>query len=210
MYHIPHFKAADDAEVLAFMQAHPFVTLVTVNAESRPVVTQVPVLMDQKEGQLFITGHIMRKTDHHIALAQNPEAMMVFTGPHTYVSARWYEPNNSASTWNYSSVQASGTIRFLDDADLISLLTRLTSHFENSQDSPALVQHFPEGYMEQHMKAIIGFEMKVTELNHVFKLSQNKDEATYQRIIDALSKQGGEAVAVAKQMQERKHKVFGK
>lgn len=60
------------------------------------------------------------------------------------------------------------------------------------------------------MKAIIGFEMKVTELNHVFKLSQNKDEATYQRIIDALSKQGGEAAALAKQMQERKHKVFGK
>lgn len=208
MYNIPHFKASDDAEVLAFLHAYPFATLIAVDAQNKPVATQVPVFVDQKESKLFISGHIMRKTDHHLALMHQPKALIVFNGLHTYVSASWYSNPHGASTWNYTSVHASGMVRFMNDEELEALLIRTTHFYEKDPASPAGVKHFPEGYLQQHMKAIIGFEMEVASLDHVFKLSQNKDEQTYDRIVNELSKQGPAAVAVAEQMRNRKHKVF--
>lgn len=205
---MPYFKAADQAEVLAFMQAHPFVTLIGVNDRQQPVATQIPVFTDEKDGEIFITGHIMRQTDHHRALECNPQALVLYTGPHAYVSASWYTQPKGASTWNYASVHAAGTLRWLDDAALEALLIRTTLHFEQHQTSPSLVQDFPHGYLEQHMKAIVAFEIAVSEIKHVFKLSQNRDEASYDNIVRHLQAQGGTAAELATLMQNRKHKVF--
>jgi transcriptional regulator len=96
------------------MREHPFVFLTGVNEENKPVATQVPVFIDERDGKLFLTGHIMRNTDHHKALKKNPNVLAVFTGPHVYVSDTWYDDPQQASTWNYMSVHAKGTIRFGD------------------------------------------------------------------------------------------------
>jgi len=116
MYNLPYFKEPDAAEVIRFMKEHPFIFLSGADAANKPVVTQVPVFIDEKEGKLFLTGHIMRQTDHSIALEQNPNVLAVFTGPQTYVSATWYTNPHMGSTWNYMSVHAAGTIRFGNEA----------------------------------------------------------------------------------------------
>ena len=67
MYSLPYFKEGDQEVVLEFMRKHPFVFLTGVNEESKPVATQVPVFIDEKDGKLFLTGHIMRNNDHHKA-----------------------------------------------------------------------------------------------------------------------------------------------
>lgn len=210
MYNLPHFKEPDAQVVLEFVKKHPFAMLIGVDGEHQPVATQVPVFIDEREGRLFLTGHIQRKTDHHKAFEQNSNVLAVFTGAHAYVSASWYENNQVASTWNYMSVHAKGSMRFLTDEELYEVLKRTTHHFENNPHSPSLVEKMSDEYVQSNMKAIVAFEVEVKELNHVFKLSQNRDEKSYNQIIHQLQQQGGEAKEVAEIMEARKVKVFNK
>ena len=209
MYNLPHFKEPDPQVVLDFVKQHPFAMLIGVDAELKPVATQVPVFIDDRNGQLFLTGHIQRKTDHHKAFEQNPNVLAVFTGAHTYVSASWYEDKQVASTWNYMSVHAKGVLRFLSTEELYEVLKRTTHHFENNPHSPSLVEKLSDEYVQNNMKAIIAFEVEVKEINHVFKLSQNRDEKSYDAIVDQLKEQGADAKEISGIMEARKHKVFG-
>ena len=175
------------------------------------MATQVPVLIDQRDGaRLFLRGHMMRNTGHHKAFQQNGEALCVFSGAHTYVSARWYSNPQTASTWNYLSVHARGPLRFLGEPELLTILEQTTAQFENDENSPALFRHLPKDYVDSLKKAIVAFEIEVRELENVFKLSQNRDEPSYVTIIEKLHAQGGDARAIAEEMSKRKAQLFQK
>lgn len=203
MYNVSPYSDASPGEVLAFMQQHPFALLAGADLQNRPVATQVPLFVDAEADKLFLRGHIMRNTDHHTAFEQNPQVLAVFQGAHAYVSASWYTQPAQASTWNYMSVQAAGTLRFLDIDTLRFLLQRTTNYFEASIAATARFETLSAAYVEQHMKAIVAFEVEVTDLRHTFKLSQNRDAASYQNIIHQLQQQGGAAAEVAAAMQQR-------
>lgn len=209
MYNLPYFKGQDAEEVIQFMKEHPFVFLTGVDEDNKPVATQVPVFIDERDGKLFLSGHIMRQTDHHKAFEQNNNVLAVFTGPHTYVSATWYT-KAMGSTWNYMSVHAHGRIRFGDKEELVAVLKRLTLHYENGNTgSSTIFDNLPAEYTESMMKGIVPFEVEITDLQHVFKLSQNRDEESYDNIIVQLKQKGGDAAAIAEIMEKRKSKVFG-
>jgi transcriptional regulator len=202
MYDIPYFKSDHPEEVLAFMRAHPFALICGVDANEKPVATQVPFLFEQRGDKLFLQGHFMKKQDHTSAFLHNPQALVVFTGAHSYVSASWYENKKVASTWNYQSVQVTGMIRFQDEFFLKALLTRLTETFE-SPDSPSMVQHMDLIYVEQMMRAIVAFEIEVDTVRHVFKLSQNRDAQSYANIISNLDGLNADAKEIAMEMKKR-------
>jgi transcriptional regulator len=210
MYHMPHFKEPDRNELITFMQQYPFVTLIGVNDLQQAVATQVPVFTDERDGKIYITGHIMRKTDHHRAFEQNPQVLALFTGPHAYVSASWYNNPHQANTWNYMTVQARSTLRYLAEEHLHELLKRTTNHFEKNQAHPSFFEQLENTYVADHIKAIVAFEMEVESLEHVFKLSQNRDEKSYDTIVNQLGEQGGQAAELSAIMKARKHKVHFK
>lgn len=193
MYNVPYFKAKDEKEVIDFMNQHSFITLTGVDANNQPVATHVPVLFEERGGNFFLLGHIIKQTDHHKAFLQNTNVLAIFSGPHTYVSASWYKDPNQASTWNYLSVHAKGKLQFLNDDALLNILQRTTDHFENNPSSPSLVAHLSTDYIQRLMKAIIAFEIEVTEMSHVFKLSQNRDKESYKNIIEHLQDKDSEA-----------------
>jgi transcriptional regulator len=150
----------------------------------------------------------MRNSNHHKAFEQNQNVLAVFTGPHTYVSATWYT-SAMGSTWNYMSVHAHGIIRYGDKEELVSVMRRLTLHYENGNTaSSTIFDNLPADYTESMMKGIVPFEMEVTDLQHVFKLSQNRDEASYDNIIRQLKGKDANAKAIAEIMEKRKSKVF--
>lgn len=208
MYHVPHFKAAGDEEVIAFMQQHPFVTICAVDVNNKPVATHIPVLLEERDGKFFVRAHVMRKQEHTKAFETNPNVLLIFSGAHTYVSASWYTNKQSASTWNYQAVHAKGILKFLDETGLHDVLTKLTATFENNEASPSLVENMDPQYVSTMMKAIIAFEIEITEIQHIFKLSQNRDEKSYENIIQELHKQDADAKMIADTMQQRKQKVF--
>jgi transcriptional regulator len=94
-------------------------------------------------------------------------------------------------------VHARGNIRFLDEPELRLFPGKLTAHFENDDNSPALFRHLPKPYVDSLVKAIVAFEIEVREVENVFKLSHNRDEQSYDKIIQELHAQGGDARAIA-------------
>ncbi|RFM28816.1 FMN-binding negative transcriptional regulator [Deminuibacter soli] len=209
MYHLPEYKENNEGVLLPFMRQYPFVLLCGSNAAGEPVVSHVPVLIKARGGRIYLQGHMMRKTDHHIAFEQNPAALAVFNGPHTYVSASWYSNPQVGSTWNYMAVHARGQMRFLEQAQLLHILEETTALFENNAGSPALFKHLPNEYVQRMTKAIVAFEIEVANLDGIFKLSQNRDTASYDNIIQHLQAQGGDAAAIAAEMEQRRNKVAG-
>lgn len=200
MYDIPYFKAGHPDEVLDYMRANPFALICGADKNGMPVATQVPFLFSQRGDQLFLQGHFMKKQDHTEAFYQNPNALVVFSGAHSYVSASWYTDKKSASTWNYQTVQAAGKLQYKDEIFLRELLTQLTEFFE-VPDSPSLVQNMDQQYVQRMMQAIVAFEVEVTSIRHTFKLSQNRDKHSQANIIAELNKQGAGSREIARTME---------
>lgn len=197
MYNLPYFKAKNEKEVMDFMHQYPFITLTGVDADNQPVATHVPVLIEERKEKLFLLGHIMKQTDHYKALIKNANILAIFTGQHTYVSASWYKDQKQGGTWNYQAVHAKGKLQFLNEDSLLGILKRTTAHFENNPLSPSLFEHLAPEYIDRLIKAIVAFEIEVTEIGHVFKLSQNRDKESYANIIAQLSKGDAEAQQMA-------------
>ena len=188
MYDISYFKADNHQEVLDFMQANPFVTICGVNEKGLPIAAQIPILLKQIGDKIIISGHLMRKQDHTNAFEKNNNVLVIFSAPSAFVSASWYAQRGIASTWNYLTVHAVGKMEMKDDAHLLQLLTDLTLHFEKDANAPTQIKNLDPAYVQQNMKAIVSFEMEVTELKNVFKLSQNRDEVSHANIQKELEK----------------------
>jgi transcriptional regulator len=208
MYNLPYFKENDQQRVLDFIRSHPFAFICGVNADNKPVATQIPCFIGEREGKLFLSGHIMKNTDHHRAFVGNNEVLAVFAGAHSYVSASWYSEPKTASTWNYMSVHAKGKISFLDDAALLEVLKHTTNHFENNPHSPANFENLPEDYVQHLAKAIVAFEVEVESLENVFKLSQNRDEKSFDNIMDKLKQHDHNGKIIAAEMDLRRNELF--
>ena len=208
MYSLPYFKEQDQETVLRFIKENPFAFLCGCDADNRPVASQVPVFIDEKDGKLFLSGHIMKNTDHHKAFLHNPNVLAVFTGAHTYVSSSWYQDIEQASTWNYISAHAKGILKFLNHQALLDVLKRTTNHFENNPYSGSNFDNLPAEYVEKLSKAIIAFEVEVQQIENVFKLSQNRDEKSYHNIIGKLESQDADGKVIADEMKKRTSQLF--
>ena len=208
MYNLPYFKEKDQQVVLDFIHQHPFAFIAGCSEDGKPVATQIPVFIDEREGKLFLSGHMMRNTDHHKAFEHNPHVLAVFTGAHTYVSASWYEDKKQGSTWNYMSVHAKGVLKFLDEQALLDVLKRTTNHFENNPYSGANFEDLSAEYVNRMAKAIIAFEVEILQMDNVFKLSQNRDEKSYHTIMEKLEAQDAAGKYIAGEMKQRTSQLF--
>jgi transcriptional regulator len=210
VYNLPYFKEQDQQVVLGFIHQHPFAFITGCDENNKPVATQIPVFIEERNGKLYLTGHIMRQTDHHKAFEKNPHVLCVFTGHHTYVSASWYSNPQQASTWNYMSVHVKGRLVFLDEQGLIEVLKKTSLHFENNNErSPTAFDNLPADYTHRLMKAIIAFEVEVEAIDNVFKLSQNRNKESYQHIIEKLEDQDADGKTIAEEMKKRETGLFG-
>jgi transcriptional regulator len=209
MYDLPYHKENDPQIIRDFIARYPFAFLTGCDAENKPVATQVPVFIEEQDGKKFLRGHIMKGNDHHRSFLQNPNVLVVFTGNHTYVSGTWYSNPHTPSTWNYMSVHASGLIRFLDDEALADVLRKTSLHFENNNTESATVfDNLPDELKRRIMHMIVAFEIEVTEMKNVFKLSQDRDEKSYKNIIRKLREQGEDGQVIAAEMEKRTREVF--
>ena len=109
------------------------------------------------------------------------------------------------------SVHAKGSIRFGNYDDLVSILKRLTLFYEKGDTSSTTVfDNLPSEYTEKLMKAIVAFEIEVTSIDNVFKLSQNRNETSFHNIIDKLKGQDSDGTFIAEEMKKRQQQLFGK
>ena len=187
MYELPYFKEKDFNQIIEFICNYPFATLMAINEQNKIEATQIPLLLKENNNGYYLEGHIMKNTTHANALATGNEVLLLFTGPHCYVSANWYSNPLQASTWNYMSVQIKGKFIPLDENNLKRILQEITDKYENNPDSNATFNLLDPNYISHLSKALIGFKIEILEINHTFKLSQNRDEISYKNIITHLS-----------------------
>ena len=209
MYSLPYFKERDEKVIFEFIDSHPFAFVTGCFKNYIPVATQVPVFIEHEDGKKFLRGHIMKNTDHHKAFMENPNVLVVFSGPHTYVSATWYSDPSQASTWNYMSVHAKGTIKFLDEKSLEKVLRKTSLHFENNNAASSTVfDNLQDEYKKPLMKAIVAFEIEIKQFDNVFKLSQNRDAESFSNIKEKLCEHDSDAQFIAKEMEKRTTELF--
>lgn len=202
MYKTPYNVANNEGEVLEFMKRNTFITLIGYDGEF-PVATQVPVETVLEGETIKLVGHVMNKTDHCKAFSENPNVLAIFTGAHAYISASVYEDPKGASTWNYKTVQAKGVIKLLGSDETYQIIKNITDKYENAESSPASFHKMDEGYIQKHLKAITGFEITVTAINHVFKMSQGQSKENQKAIIKDLEARDDEmSTLVAKEMKQ--------
>lgn len=207
MYKLPYHTESNKDEVVSFMQQYPFITLIC-NGGRQSVATQIPVLFHITADEIILRAHIMRKTDHHLALEQNKDVLVLFQGPHCYVSSSWYTEKMGA-TWNYQTIHARGTTKFLEDDETIELLRDLTAKYEAGQEQPLLIHEMPEGHVSSLVKAIVGIEIKLYDICPIFKLSQNRDDNSYVNIVKQLLETADtDAHKIAAEMQKRRPELF--
>ncbi len=209
MYNFSYFKEKDKQVILELLENNPFAFLTGSTMSGKQVATQIPMLFVERNGELILQGHIMRNTDHYKAFVENPNTLVVFTGPSTYVSASWYSNQQSGSTWNYMSVHIAGQMKFMSSDELIRFMRKFTLKFEKGNtESQTILDNLPEKYVSKMMPAIAGFEIKAEKIENVFKLSQNRDEKSYMNIISKLEEQGGNSALIALEMKKRKAGLF--
>jgi transcriptional regulator len=205
MYKVRRYQEEDQQQVLKFMQENAFVIITGYGIDGYPVATHVPVeVMQRVDGTIAISGHFANATDHRSAFDMHANALVIFTGPHAYVSASWYTDTHMASTWNYITVHAKGKLTFVDEAGTYQIIKTLTDRYEAASANPATLEKMDEKYIRNNLKAITGFIIEVEELDCVFKLSQNRDMASQANIIKKLSETGNQqAMAIASEMNKR-------
>jgi len=201
--YIPEFNRVEDRAVaLAFMQANPFALLISVTDDG-PFATHLPILAREVDGQLRLLGHVAKANPHWKAITQEQESLVIFHGPHAYISPSLYELRESVPTWNYAAVHVYGLgSAFTEEARLNQFLQELTAQFDSSYAAqwPSL----SEQYRSRMVQHIVGFEINATRVETKFKLSQNRTKNEQANVIKSLaSSSDSAAAAVATLMKDR-------
>lgn len=172
MYVPAHFAHDEHADLLAVMREHAFATIVAA-VDGEPFVTHAPVRVERSDsGALRIEGHVAAANPHARAL-DGARTLVIFHGPHTYISPTLYRSAGRVPTWNYIAVHASGVARTIHDRDAKGeLLTRLIAEHEPSFNERFEV--FEDRQRQGLLAAITGFEIVVDRLEGKFKLGQHR------------------------------------
>ncbi len=179
------FQVDDPAELQAFMAANAFVTLVS-QVGGELFASHLPVVVKDAPAGLLVEGHLARANPHwHGFLEAAPESLMIFSGPHAYISPRHYGARESVPTWNYQAVHAYGVPCVLEDRErleslMAALVASVDPSYQNQWDG------LSKTYRSGMMKGVVAFEMRVTRLFGKYKLSQNRPRADRERVAAAL------------------------
>ena len=188
MYLPKHFEVAEEAEIFSFIDANAFGQLISIDA-GRPYASHLPFLVASDHTRMHC--HLARQNPQWQQI-NHQQVLVTFLGPHDYISPSWYQ-NPGVPTWNYQAVHIYGHCRVLDDdAAVADIVETLSARYESGFDTPWQPQ-----YREAMLKAIIGVEITIDEVQCKYKLSQNRPAADHQGVIDQLDQLGSGPLASA-------------
>lgn len=202
MYIPKYYKVSDFDEITEFVQQNSFATLVTTK-KGKPIATHLPLQLKKQGEDYFITGHMAYGNPQWRTFETSEEVLVIFQGPHAYISSSWYEQEN-VPTWNYQAVHLYGTAQLLREEELKQDLISLMQKYENHRENPVLWDTLSPSLLEKELKGIVGFKIPVREVQAAYKMSQNRNETDYKNIIDRLQK---EESSTSKQVAEAMDKI---
>jgi transcriptional regulator len=175
MYVPKHFDVSDPEAIADFIAANSFGTLVTMEA-GRPFATHIPFLHDRERGLLL--AHVARANPAWQHVGATPDVLVMFLGPHGYVSPTWYAEAGGVPTWNYTAVHVYGHATAIDDAAATARhVERLAAHNERGNAQP-----WVPSYDARMLGGIVGLEIRIAEIQGKFKMSQNRTARDRERV----------------------------
>lgn len=184
MYIPKYYKVTNADEIWEFVQSSSFGTIVTVK-QGRPIAAHLPMQLKKEGNTCYLTGHMAYGNPQWRTFAESEDVLVMFQGPHAYISSSWYEDEN-VPTWNYQAVHVYGQASILSEEELKGDLAILLQKYEKHRKNPVLWDTLSPELVEQQLKGIVGFKIKVQEIQAANKLSQNRNERDYQNIIHKL------------------------
>ncbi|HEY7491019.1 MAG TPA: FMN-binding negative transcriptional regulator [Candidatus Tectomicrobia bacterium] len=189
--YIPKLFREDNLDTLhTLMREYSFATLITQH-NGAPFASHLPFLLQTDAGPYgTLVGHMARANPQWQDFATGQEALVIFQGPHAYISPSWYAVHPSVPTWNYAVAHAYGSPQVIDSGTaLYEVLQALVQTYEAPSPRPWALD-VPDDYLHHMMRGIVGFHMRITRLEGKYKLSQNRPAQDYPRIVEALQQQG--------------------
>jgi len=215
----PKFNLVHDRGILLeAMQAYSFATIfgpasagpanvgLTAAAPTSPeppvagaMATHLPLVVKDEGEHGLIEGHFAKANPHWQSLAGR-ETLVIFHGPHSYVSPSLYTEELSVPTWNYIAIHAYGTLSLVeDDPGKLALLTDLIAANE-----PAYLDRWralPDGFRRTMLAGIMGFRIPIARIEGKFKLSQNRKPEERRNVLAAQSAGSDDERALAQWME---------
>jgi transcriptional regulator len=212
MYIPRRYEVKDLDQIKAFLRAHSFGILISV-AEGVPMGTHIPLLLSEDAGdgiegpayagqagafagaiiggqpRLSLLGHISKGNEQRHTLKDGALVLAIFTGPHAYISPRWYSEMN-VPTWNYLAVHAYGVLEMMDGQALEDALSEMVDYYEQGRPKPVKVSEIPGKTYKDDLRGIIGFRIRITDLQAVAKMSQNRNDESYHQVVKELDASG--------------------
>jgi transcriptional regulator len=199
MYIPKYYREEDRQKILAFLKQNNFAALVTFDGE-KPIATHAPVEVVESEDGWTIYGHISRANAQKKTF-DGREALLIFQGAHTYISARWYTEVD-VPTWDYKIVHIYGNVRQVEGDELFSVLSRLVQTHES--DKPYRLEKLPRDFVQKEINGVFGFAVDVTRVDAGYKLSQSMSDEDRKNIVSELDERGDEySMEIAKSIRER-------
>lgn len=194
----------NEPEVFEFIKQNGFATFVS-QVKGRPWATHLPVVLSKdKEGQAVLSVHIAKANPQWKDISDMEEVLVIFQGPHAYISSSWYNHEN-VPTWNYLAVHVYGKIRIIEGEELMDHLKNLVDNYEHGRPNRIRVETMSSPYLESQIRALVGFEIRITEVHASAKLSQNRDDENYRAIVQKLEESSRPMEqAIAEEMKKRR------
>lgn len=198
MFTPKNFQENDPEVLLAFMRSHAFAVMVT---GQQLMGTHLPFIIDVHENRITLTSHMALANPQAKAI-QGQQVLVVFSGPHAYISPSLYANKVQVPTWNYVAVHAYGTAQLIEGhAAQIAVMERTFATF-----GPEYIPQWatlPHQYRDSLLEHIQAFEIEITDVQGQFKLSQNKPLTDRERIIASLEQGDAYAKETAEYMAGR-------
>ncbi len=199
MYIPPRFRVEERTELVRFLNAHPFASIVSATGTGL-TATHLPFLIDEEEDAIVLRSHLARANPHWKHFGAG-EALVIFQGADAYISPGWYSQHPSVPTWDYTAVHAYGTPQLVEGDGLRETVLRMVKRFE-ADEPEEWKPDLPPAYLEGMLKAIVGVEIRVTRIEGKYKLSQNRSEEEQVQVIHALKRRAdGKSREVAEEME---------
>ena len=186
MYIPDAFHESDPDRLQAFMAENSFATLMSP-AEAGPIATHLPLLLDGKAGpQGMLVGHMARANPHWREFESGRLVLVIFHGPHEYISPDWQSSELSLPTWNYAAVHVYARPALIEEpARVRQVLDALVQASEAGRSSP-WPNALPEEFRSKMERAIVAFELSIERIEGKFKLSQNRPAADQKSALKGL------------------------
>lgn len=214
MYIPKDFELKDRELILAFLEQHPFGSLAVNGSDGIPAIVHIPFTIESTNSIDYLEFHVAKENPIVSGISEATQGKLIVLGAHGYISSSVYTHVN-VPTYNYESVHVSGRIEPLTQLELKNHLTKLVDSFEaNRTDkvetssklsvTSVKMSQWPADLIDSYMNEIVGYRIAIQQLEAAFKLSQNRNEVDFNRILSDLNRRTSNDQQLAEAMKQTK------